>query len=167
MFFILLGIVLGVLTLIMGIRFGWDEYPTINVIIIFILVGIIVGVFVPISGYEEPVISEEIELVSLTDEVASTGGGIVYVNIDASNVYTYRFEVDSKFAMDGDKAYESDTKSGDVVTVIEGDSYTTAKLVEYESRPKKSFWTFGVFASEYEYVFYVPKGTIKGNIVLD
>lgn len=168
MFFILLGIA-GCIGLIwFAIERNWNENFSGTIAVIVLAVGLVIGLFVPIAGYNEPIVVEEKVLVSLTDNTVSTGnGGVIYVNIDASNVYTYRFEVDSKYATKGDKAYESDTKSGDSVTVVEGDSYTSAKLVTYKLKPKRFFWTFAIGASEYEYVFYVPTGTVKGNIVLD
>lgn len=44
--------------------------------------------------------------------------------------------------------------------------YTEAKLVTYVKYAKKSFWTFAVGAEQYEYVFYVPTGTIARDVSL-
>lgn len=50
--------------------------------------------------------------------------------------------------------------------LVEDDNYTDAKLVTYVRNGKKSFWTFAAGAKEYEYVFYVPTGTIVRDVSL-
>ena len=69
-------------------------------------------------------------------------------------------EVESTYASNSQKAYKSITISDSNVTIVEDDYYTDAKLVNYVRHGKKSFWTFAVGAKKYEYVFYVPSGTI-------
>ena len=51
------------------------------------------------------------------------------------------------------------------VTEIEDPDCQKPVLLEYERTAKKSIWTFGV-ASETNYVFYVPEGTISKDITL-
>lgn len=106
-----------------------------------------------------------IELMSLRDDTISKGtGGLFYVSISGTNSYTYYVTVDSIYASDSQKAYKSKTISGTNVTIVEDDSYTEAKLVTYVRYSKKSFWTFAVGAKQYEYVFYVPTGTIARDV---
>ena len=167
MFFILLGIVLIVLLWLSAHFIDWEKDTLFTLFNVILVVAIILGIFIPVSGYKEPVAISETQLVSLTEDVVSTGGGLVYISIDASNAYKYRFEVDSKYATGDAKAYKSNVISDKSVTVVEDDSYTTAKLVVYEAKPKRTFWTFAVFVPAYEYVFYVPTGTVQGNITLD
>ena len=164
---ILLGVVVAIVFMLVAMNFSSNDNAIVAPAAFIVTAAIFIGLFCPVSGYEEPVKSEEIALVSLTGDTVATGGGVVYVNVSANNVYTYRYKVKSEFAKGNDVAYESDTISGENVTVIEGDSYTTAKLVTYKLKPKRNFWTFAVGASTYKYVFYVPTGTIQGNITLD
>ena len=75
-------------------------------------------------------------------------------------------EVDSTYASNSQKAYKSNTISDSDVTIVEDDNYTDAKLVTYVRYGKKSFWTFAVGAKKYEYIFYVPTGTIVRDVSL-
>ncbi len=135
--------------------------------IMCVALGIIVGVFEPVSGYGEPHVFSTTELVSLRDDTVSEGTGrLFYVSISGTNSYTYYMEVDSEYTSNFQKAYKSKTISGSNVTIIEDDSYTDAKLVTYVRYGNKSFWTFAANAKQYEYVFYVPTGTIARDITL-
>lgn len=168
------GIVLGLL--IFGLVFLYmmlSENPNIQtcgcgvlLAIVIAILGISVGIFRPLSGYEEPQIDSTTKLVSLRDETISEGSGLFYISISGNNSYTYYVEVDSPYASDSQKAYKSNTISSNNVTIIEDDSYTDAKLITYVKYGKKSFWTFAVDCKEYEYVFYVPTGTIVRDVSL-
>ncbi|MBE5812825.1 MAG: hypothetical protein E7314_04140 [Clostridiales bacterium] len=165
MFFILLGIALAVISFVVGVICNWSETLISTVGAGLIVIGITVGVFVPVSGYEEKVSVEEIELVNLSDRTVSTGGGVIYISVEANNSYSYYVEVESEFAEGDSKSYKNYVISGENVTIIEDDSYTTPKLVKYEGKAKRSFWTFAAFCKpDVEYVFYVPTGTVVRNI---
>ncbi len=128
---------------------------------IFICTGLGLGIFVPISGYEEPKMVSTTELVSLRDDVTAEGtNGILYVSISSTNSYTYYVEVDSPYISESQKAYKSHTISSNNVTIVEDDSYDSARLDTYVTCGKKSFWTFAANTEQYEYIFYVPTGTI-------
>lgn len=160
MFFILLGIILAIVVGAFAAIKGWPNESA-YLAVVFVIGGILLGLFLPATSYEET--SETIELVSLTDSVASTGNGVLfYVSVDATNHYTYYTEVETKYAEGNAKAYKSYTVSGNVV-IVEDDSYTEAKLVIYKKIAKSSFWTFGG-PDEVEYVFYVPTGTVARNV---
>lgn len=132
-----------------------------------VIIGIFFGIFYPISGYKEPETVSTVELASLRDDTVSEGmGRLFYVSISGTNSYTYYVEVDSNYAFNSQKAYKSKTISNSNVTIVEDDSYTEAKLVTYVKYGKKSFWTFAAGAKEYEYVFYVPIGTIARAVSL-
>lgn len=136
--------------------------------VICVLGGIITGCFVPVSGYEEAQIVSNTELVSLRDASVSEGtGGLFYVSVSGANSYTYYLEIDSTYASDSQKAYKSKTISNSNVIIVEDDSCTDARLVKYVKRGKKTFWTFAAGSNEYEYVFYVPAGTIARDVSLD
>lgn len=127
--------------------------------------GIGAGIREPVSGYEEPEVFSTTELVSLrTDTISEGMDKLFYVSISGTNSYTYYIEVDSTYASEAQKAYKSETISGKNVTIIEDDSSMDAKLVTYVRRGKKSFWTFATRTEKYEYVFYVPTGTIARNV---
>ena len=170
---ILAGILLGVL--FFGISFlvmarseaSRAGEGLITIGIACVLFGIVFGIFMPVSGFEKPQEFSTIELVSLRDDAVSEGkGGLFYVSVTGTNSYTYYVEVDSPYASGSQKAYESKTVSSNSVTIIEDDSYAEAKLVTYVKDGKKSFWTFAAGAKEYEYIFYVPTGTIVRDISL-
>ena len=117
MFFILLGIACLVGVICIGVKYNWNENFTSLLAAIVFVAGAVVGLFVPIAGYEET--TETVELVSLNDGLASSGGttGIWYVSIEADNHYTYYTEVDSKYAEGSAKAYKSYVVSGNVTVV--------------------------------------------------
>lgn len=169
---IIAGIVLGVISLGFGVWYdvrseGYSSrgLKLYLLCFLFVLAGFFVGTFVPVSGIEETVSTTK--LVSLRDETISEGSKRhFYISISGNNSYTYYVEVDSPHASGSQKAYKSDTISSDNVTIIEDDSYTDAKLVTYERHGKETFWTFGAFFEDPEYVFYVPTGTIVRDVSL-
>ena len=171
---ILAGILAGVLVIGFiiwyGIRHDIKSYDVTVfgfAAIFLVIFGFYAGITEPVSGYEEPKIVSTTELISLRDETVSSGkGSLFYVTVSGKNSYTYYMEVDSDYASGSQKAYKSKTISGTNVTIVEDDSYTEANLVTYVRHGKKSFWTFAVGAKEYEYVFYVPTGTIVRDVSL-
>lgn len=170
---ILAGILAGVLFsgiaiwILSNCNSSMSDAPGLLLPIIFsVFLGIFVGINEPVSGYGEPEVSSIIELVSLRDVTVSEGKGIFYVSVSGTNSYTYYEEINSIYASDFQKAYKSNTISGSNVTIVEDDSYTKAKLVTYVRYGKKTFWTFAVGAEKYEYVFYVPTGTIARDVSL-
>lgn len=172
---ILVGILAGVMFIGLAILYSSiSKNPNANfgggllgIAIICVIGGIFIGILVPVSGYGEPEAISTTELVSLRDDTVSEGTGrLFYVSISGTNSYTYYVEVDSSYASNSQKAYKSKTISGSNVTIIEDDNYTDAKLVTYVRYGKKSFWIFAAGAKQYEYVFYVPTGTIARDVTL-
>lgn len=132
-----------------------------------LITGAFAGITAPVNGYGEPEIVSTTELVSLKDETISEASGrLFYVSISGTNSYTYYVEIDSQYASNSQKAYKSNTISNSNVTIIEDNNYTDAKLVTYVRYGKKTFWTFAAKTEQYEYVFYVPTGTIARNVSL-
>lgn len=126
--------------------------------------GFCIGLFLP-TGYKEPVLVNEIELISLNNELTSTGkGNWAYVSVTADNTYSYRYEVNDKYNLDG-KSYKIGTVSENV-TEVETKECDKAVLQVYKVKPKITLVSFGLGASKTEYVFYVPEGTIQKEIVL-
>ena len=166
---IILGIVLG---LIIGVGLGilleniggtGNIAAVIGVLII--AASLAIGLFAPISGYKDWEFLKETELVSLSNSVASEGGGLIYVSVSANNVYTYRYEIDSEFGTETSKEYETSTISNNVQE-IEDSNCETPVLRTYTRKGKKSIWTFAIWSDEFEHVFYVPEGTISKEVKL-
>lgn len=136
--------------------------------IICVIGGFAAGITEPVSGYGEPHVFSTTELVSLKSDTISEGTGkLFYVSISGTNSYTYYVEVDSEYASNSQKTYSCNTISDSNVSIVEDDNCTDAKLVTYVRYGKKSFWTFAVGAKQYDYVFYVPTGTIARDVSLD
>lgn len=130
--------------------------------------GFAFGITEPVSGYGEPHVFSTTELVGLKSDTISEGTDrLCYVSISGTNSYTYYVEVDSAYASNSQKAYSCNTISDSNVSIVEDDNCTDAKLVTYVKYGKKSFWTFAVGAKQYDYVFYVPTGTIARDVSLD
>lgn len=169
---ILAGILAGVLVIGFMIWYGirhdiksYDVTLSVFLAIILVIFGFYIGITEPVSGYDEPQIASTTELISLRNETISEGTGrLFYVSVSGTNSYTYYVEVDSEYVSNSQKAYKSNTISDSNVTIVEGNNYTDAKLVTYVRHGTKSFWTFAVGAKKYEYVFYVPPGTIVRDI---
>lgn len=105
----------------------------------------------------------EIELVSLSNDTLTLDGErhLFYASRSPENVYTYRYEVQSEFATNSSKEYKLATISGNV-TEIEDPNCTKAVLRIY----KVSYSNIWDQSEEYEYVFYVPEGTISNEVQL-
>lgn len=132
-----------------------------------LIIGVAIGIFDVHGGYTNPEIISTVELVSLRDDVTSnSNSGLIYVTVSGTNTYTYYVEVDSEYASSDQKSYKSYTISSDNVTIVEDKKSNVAKLVTYEKHGKSDFWSFAVYSTVDEYVFYVPEGTIVQNISL-
>ena len=133
------------------------------------LLGVFVAIFAPLSGYEEPVKAAEVELVSLSNAIASEGRGRIYVSVNAENVYSYRYEVESDVVEKEGKIYKANTISGSDGEILEVETTDGTKpmLVKYAQKGKKSIWTFALGCEKYTYIFYVPEGTIVKDVVLN
>lgn len=131
---------------------------------VILVFSVFIVLFVPVAGFNEPELVEEIELVSLNNSVASEGrGGLFYVSVTAENVYSYRVEVPNTSEKEG-KMYELKTVKGNVKE-LETDT-AKAVLRVYKAKPKRWLWTFAIGASETSYVFVVPYGSITHEIAL-
>lgn len=128
-----------------------------------VLAGILIGIIVPVE-YKEWELVQETELVSLSNSVATTGGGFIYVSVSGENVYTYRHEIQSEFGTETSTEYKVDTVSENVIE-SEDENCEGPVLRKYVRKGKMTIWTFGL-GSETKYVFYVPKGTIQKEVNL-
>ncbi len=174
----MLTIILSVIGIVIFIKLlfflseVFDFFPTdilcgLSVAIVILgIAGIAAGIFYPISGYNDSKLIKKIPLVSLSNSVTSEGSGsLLYVQVSAENVYSFRYEIESKFGTETSKEYTTDTLSGNIIEV-EDPNCTLPVLQMYKSKAKKTIWTFAIGSSEISYVFYVPKGTISKGVNL-
>lgn len=166
--FIILGIILSACCLFITVKLD-DLESLFGSLVIFLFVGgIIAGLFVNTGGYKDPVMEEQVDLISLSDSVSSEGGGLLYVCINSSNVYTYYTQIESEFA-GKNKAYKSETISGEnyEVIVVEEKKCENPRVIKYFKDSKATFLSFGFAAGKTYYVFYVPEGSIAREIQLN
>lgn len=167
MLWIIGGIVLAVIILIIGVCLCWDAEPVSLIVSAVFLGGIVLGLFFPVKEYTEAVLISEVELVTLNNNISSQGsGGVFYVSVSSTNVYSFRYEVEDKYNLGGN-SYETATLTKNI-TEVESKDCNKPVLKIYEKRPIKNKWiSFSLFDFPIkEYVFYVPEGTIQKEISL-
>lgn len=133
---------------------------------VVVLIGCTIGVIVPISGFNEWKLTQETELVTLSNSLASGGVGIIYVSLSADNAYTYRYEIDSEFGTETGKTYKTQTLVGKDVEEVEDPNCEKAVVRVYQREGKRTIWTFALGTEETKYIFYVPEGTISKEVKL-
>lgn len=167
---IILGIIassalgLGILIFFEGEKL---EAAAVSIWTFGVLISVICGVFIPLSGYTDWKMVQETELVSLSNNTASGGVGLVYVSLSADNAYTYRYEIDSEFGTETSKEYQTATVLGQNVQEVEDPDCETPVIRVYTRKGKMSVWTFALMHEETKYVFYVPEGTISKEVKLN
>ena len=164
---IILGIVVAIILTFVFLLLGADLDVATVIFVILVLGAIGMGVFYPISGYQDWELKQETELISLSNDIASGGSGIVYVSLSADNVYTYRYEINSEFVTETSREYKTATLTGNGVEEIEDPNCDVPVIRVYQRNGKMSFWTFAVASREYKYVFYVPEGSISKEVKLN
>ena len=168
---IILGLVFCI-ALSVGLVFVFKGEHSTTIALVATMLAVFVvlsGLFDPHSGYEESKLEEQVELVSLSNSVASEGGGMLYVSVNAENVYSYRYEVESDIPEKEGKTYKTATVSEDEnIEILEVETTDGSKpiLAKYVAKGKKSIWTLALGAEEVTYIFYVPEGSIAKDIVL-
>lgn len=167
MFTIIIGMVVALVLLLLATEVVRNQNLCVALTFLALLTSvalIFIVLFVPVAGFNEPELVEEIELVSLNNSVASEGiGGLFYVSVTAENVYSYRVEVTNTSKKEG-KMYELKTVKGNVKE-LETDT-TKAVLRVYKAKPKRWLWTFAIGTNKTSYVFEVPYGSINHEITL-
>ena len=172
---IIIGIILAVAIVFIAIRTNSeDAMNCCNMIaVIVILVAIAIGSGIntvgshPVSGYTEWELINETELITLSNGMASGGTGLIYVSLSTDSTYTYRYEINSEFGTETSKEYQTETLNGSNVIEVEDPNCKTPVIRIYQREGKRSIWTFGLFNTQYKYVFYVPEGTIYKEVKLN
>lgn len=158
---ILIGIGICVLFVLGILKFGNVREIDSNGIAALAMIIIVFSLaisFIITPNYSEPELYKEIQLVSLSS-VKETEGEPIYVVVASNNVYSYRYETDNEYGIGGE-TYKINTLSGKV-TEIESDDCTVPILKVYERKPVFSWFSLWfVHSNKYEYVFFVPQGTI-------
>lgn len=147
--------VLVIICVVIGIIARKASIFLVSLSLLAVAIPVAIAQYFVTLEYEEPVLVDEIQLVSLNNSVAS----VSYVYVTPNNVYSYRYEVENTTDLLG-KMYETDTISGNVKE-IESSECEQAVLRVYVSKPKGKFG-----AVKYTYVFYVPEGTIVKDVIL-
>lgn len=161
----------------LAVSFGlmWLTFNTVEKEVVFTILGtcalaiflffIPFGLFSTVSGYKEPELIKEIELVTLSNSTASVSKGTcLYVEVSANNVYSYRYEVPNTSGVEGNM-YEVATVSENVKEVETNTDKAVLRI--YESKGKMSVWTFAIGRDKVSYVFIVPKGSISHSVALN
>lgn len=164
---IIIAFVLGIGLLIFCVDHDILEKSAPFICSVIIVFGVAIGLVIPVNGYTEWKLTEETELVTLSNGLASGGSGnICYVSLSADNAYTYRYEIDSEFGTETGKTYKTQTLVGEDVEEVEDPDCEKAVVRVYEREGKMTLWTLASGTKETKYVFYVPEGTISKEVKL-
>ena len=165
----MLTIVIGVFLALLMLKLkrkkkGTDEEGLIQFIaLLIVLASVVLGLFYPLK-YGNKELIKEVNLVPFKNETLYQGKGYSYILISANGDYLYRHEIESEFNTKTSKAYEIGKVSNvDLkhVTEIVDKKCKKPVLRIYKSDSLMTPFTFGLERNKYEYVFYVPVGTIK------
>ena len=126
--------------------------------VILFVVGVIAVLILPfvgtaaISGYEEPVIEAEYELVPVYEPN-------MYVIEDSKGAVTCKHIIESEHP-EAVKTYGMYTYKENAEIVVTEDA-SKPIMKKYVTKAKKTIWTFALDCDKVEYVFYVPKENIE------
>lgn len=125
--------------------------------IMLIVFSVVISIVIT-PNYSEPELYQEIQLVSL-NSIKKLEGEPIYVVVSSNNVYSYRHKINNEYGIGGE-TYKINTLVGKV-TEIESDNCTVPILKVYERKPAFSWFSLWfVHSNKYEYIFFVPQGTI-------
>lgn len=176
---VLLLVLFSLSLLIIAMAITDSEILYIILLIFTLTPGIILGICSAgvevASNYSEYSLESETNLVSLGDEVTVDVYGqgtrrYVYVQSEAENAYTYRYETTSD--IDGSKVYKKEVVTGNVEEKeVDGCETPVLKTyVRHRVATLKNFYTGKTREEEkeadYLYVFVVPTGSIQKTINL-
>jgi hypothetical protein len=102
----------------------------------------------PIHGYEDRVLSEEIELATLSIDGQIVMGDLKYVSASGTEIYSYKVKGENKVSVIG-------SISNGKIECIELEKCEKATLRVYERKAKKSWFSLSSDVKQ-EYEFIVP-----------
>ncbi len=158
---ILIGIGVCIIFVLGVLKFGnvreIDSNGLAALAVMIILFSIVLSIIIT-PNYSELELYQEVQLISL-NSIKETEGEPIYVVVASNNVYSYRHKIDNEYSIGGE-TYKINTLSGKV-TEIESNNCTVPILKVYERKPVFSWFSLWfVHSNKYEYVFFVPQGTI-------
>lgn len=138
----------------------YEEFALTGFAISFLLlvISLILGLFVPIQGFDEKTLEKETSLVVFSDNINSDDYGIyLYSFYDDTYMYKYLKSADKEKGelYDTKKLSSKDVKKDEITNLKE------PILKEYKREPIHGVWSFALCDSKKEYIFKVPKGSIK------
>ena len=155
----MVALILGITLIVLGIILYQFDVCHEAVLPTFVIIGAflaLMALFLPVSGYEEPIIVSEIVLDAF------------YTNAEGQNIYvieekygqklvTYTTTEKNKYNMP-EIVSRTETYRAEVV---ENEQYIGGVLRTYIYNPKKSMWTLGKFGHKKEYLIIVPTGGVR------
>ncbi|MBQ8044314.1 MAG: hypothetical protein IJ272_09275 [Clostridia bacterium] len=121
------------------------------------IVCLILG-FVPMAGFEEAVLVEEVELMPLRLEEETDK--VYYAYKEDSATYSYAYDNRETYGLSGE-AYQEDKIYSTHIKVYESEECVTPVLKKFESKSKVTWYTIAGMWNSEEYIFYIPVGTTK------
>lgn len=152
------GVILGVLYLLVKfIPKIFDKTIIVGLLLalamIIIAVGFGMGLWSDVAGYEPTRMISLTQLCTLNCEPKN----MVYVREHLATK-TYDYCVQSQ---DPNNPHTEKTLGYDNIKIVRDNKYTDSpRLVVYEQKAKKSFWTFALRIKKTEYVFYIPENGV-------
>lgn len=152
------GVMLGVLYLLVKfIPKIFDKAIIIGiwlgVAILTATVGIGMGLWSDVAGYEPTRMVSLTELCTLDCQPKN----MIYVR-EHVVTKTYDYCVQSG---DPNKPHTEKTLGYDNIKIVKDNRYTDSpRLVVYEQKAQKNFWTFATRIKKTEYVFYIPENSV-------
>ena len=132
----------------------FSAFAAIFIPLILIGISMLLGICCPLQGYSDPLIEKE-SLVSFLNEDE------VYL-LEFENKYLYKI-VSSKYEEKGN-IYETKTISACDAKKQELENCEQPVFIISERKPVSGIWTFALCNSKKEYMFEVPKNTIRYGI---
>lgn len=129
---------------------------------IFTLIFTFFLIAAPLQGYNAPKLSKEIELLPLKEVDESENVCYIDKYMRKEEVLFLRYAYDNSKAYNlGGVAYEEKYVRWKYSKIYESKDCSKPILKIYVAKAKKGLFTYDLFKTrEYEYVFYVPEGTV-------
>lgn len=161
---LLIGIAIAVLVII---YFAHNYQTADGISIAILLLGFTVLLSgIPLQGFEAPTLYEEKELLQLKDVSETENVYFVdeYNSTDGTLFLKYAYDNSKIYDIDH-IFYEEKSVAWKYSKIFESKDCSKPILKVFVIKPKKGLFTFDILKiREYEYVFYVPEGTVIKNI---
>ena len=132
----------------------------------FILVSfsIVVLISLPLQGFNEKMLSYEVELIPLKQSSENKCYITQYASETDTLYYKYAYDNSKEYEIDG-ILYQEENVRCISSKVYESKDCSKPILKVFVREPKTGLFTLNLFSyKEYEYIFYVPEGTVIKNI---